>query len=80
MFSSDLTNELGGRYVEFKIYSLSYMEFLDFHKLNNDDESLKKYNRFGGLPYLIHLPMREEVFFVILLLAIIYAIQLFWNN
>ncbi|MGB4655155.1 MAG: ATP-binding protein [Bacteroidales bacterium] len=61
MFSSDLANELGGRYVEFKIYSLSYMEFLDFHKLNNDDESLEKYNRFGGLPYLIHLPMREEV-------------------
>ncbi len=61
MFSSDLANELGGRYVEFKIYSLSYMEFLDFHKLNNDDESLEKYGRFGGLPYLIHLPMREEV-------------------
>lgn len=61
MFSSDLANELGGRYVEFKIYSLSYAEFLDFHKLNNDDESLEKYIRFGGLPYLIHLPMREEV-------------------
>lgn len=61
MFSSDLANELGGRYVEFMIYSLSYMEFLEFHKLNNDDESLEKYIRFGGLPYLIHLPMREEV-------------------
>lgn len=61
MFSSDLANELGGRYVEFKIYSLSYTEFLDFHKLPNDDESLEKYIRFGGLPYLIHLPMREEV-------------------
>lgn len=61
MFSSDLANELGGRYVEFKIYSLSYTEFLDFHKLPDDDESLEKYNRFGGLPYLIHLPMREEV-------------------
>ncbi len=61
MFSSDLANELGGRYVEFKIYSLSYEEFLNFHKLNNDDESLEKYSRFGGLPYLIHMPMREEV-------------------
>ncbi len=61
MFSSDLANELGGRYVEFKIYSLSYTEFLDFHKLSNDDESLEKYIRFGGLPYLIHLPMRDEV-------------------
>jgi len=61
IFSSDLANELGGRYVEFKIYSLSYIEFLDFHKLPNDDASLEKYTRFGGLPYLIHLPMENDV-------------------
>lgn len=61
MFSSDLANELGGRYVEFRIYSLSYLEFLDFHDLPNNDESLEKYTRFGGLPYLIHLPMDESV-------------------
>ncbi|CDN30769.1 ATPase component BioM of energizing module of biotin ECF transporter [Mucinivorans hirudinis] len=61
MFSSDLANELGGRYVEFRIYSLSYLEFLSFHKLPNDDTSLEKYNRFGGLPYLIHLPLDEAV-------------------
>jgi len=61
MFSSDLANELGGRYVEFKIYSLSYLEFLSFHKLPNDDNSLEKYVHFGGLPYLIHLPMDEAV-------------------
>ena len=61
MFSSDLANELGGRYVEFKIYSLSYIEFLEFHKLENNDSSLEKYIHFGGLPYLIHLPMEEAV-------------------
>jgi predicted AAA+ superfamily ATPase len=61
MFSSDLANELGGRYVEFRIYSLSYLEFLDFHKLANDDDSLEKYMHFGGLPYLIHLPFNEAV-------------------
>lgn len=61
MFSSDLANELGGRYVEFKIYSLSYLEFLQFHKLPNDDESLEKYIYFGGLPYLINLPLEEHV-------------------
>lgn len=61
MFSSDLANELGGRYVEFRIYSLSYLEFLSFHNLPNDDDSLEKYIRFGGLPYLIHLPMDEVV-------------------
>lgn len=61
IFSSDLANELGGRYVEFRIYSLSYLEFLQFHKLPNDDESLEKYMRFGGLPYLINLPLEERV-------------------
>lgn len=61
MFSSDLANELGGRYVEFKIYSLSYLEFLQFHKLPNSDESLEKYMHFGGLPYLINLPLEEHV-------------------
>lgn len=61
MFSSDLANELGGRYVEFRIYSLSYLEFLSFQNLPNDDASLEKYFRFGGLPYLIHLPLDEAV-------------------
>ncbi len=61
MFSSDLANELGGRYIEFRIYSLSYLEFLSFHKLPNDDDSFEKYFHFGGLPYLIHLPLNEAV-------------------
>jgi hypothetical protein len=61
MFSADLANELGGRYIEFRIYSLSYLEFLDFHKLPNSDDSLEKYIHFGGLPYLIHLPLEEYV-------------------
>ena len=61
MFSSDLANELGGRYVEFKIYSLSYLEFLQFHHLPDDDASLEKYIHFGGLPYLINLPLEEQV-------------------
>jgi predicted AAA+ superfamily ATPase len=61
MFSSDLANELGGRYVEFRIFSLSYLEFLAFHKLSNDDASLEKYIHFGGLPYLIHLPLDGAV-------------------
>lgn len=51
MFSSDLANELGGRYVEFRIYNLSYLEFLSFHNLPNNDDSLEKFNRFGRLPF-----------------------------
>ncbi len=61
VFSSDLANELGGRFIEFSIYSLSYAEFLQFHRLPDDDVSLEKYVHYGGLPYLIHLPMEEAV-------------------
>jgi predicted AAA+ superfamily ATPase len=61
MLSSDLANKLGGRYVEFKIYSLSYLEFLDFHNLPNGDVSLEKYIHYGGLPYLVHLLPMEDV-------------------
>lgn len=61
IFSVDLANSLGGRYVEFRINSLSFTEFLDFHNLENTDEALEKYMHYGGLPYLIHLPMVENV-------------------
>jgi len=61
MLSADLANELGGRYIEFPVYSLSYTEFLEFHKLEDNDASLEKYIHYGGLPYLIHLPMKEEI-------------------
>lgn len=61
VFSNDLANEFGGRYIAFPVYSLSYLEFLEFHQLGNTDESLEKYIHYGGLPYLIHLPMDETV-------------------
>jgi uncharacterized protein len=61
LLSADLANEPGGRYIEFPVYSLSYLEFLDFHKLVNNDSALEKYIHYGGLPYLIHLPMENEV-------------------
>jgi len=61
VFSSDLANALGGRYIEFIIHSLSYSEFLNFHNLPNDDNSLEKYIHYGGLPYLIHLADDESV-------------------
>lgn len=35
---------------------MSYAEFLDFHRRQDSDESLERYLRYGGLPYLAHLP------------------------
>lgn len=52
IFSSELSTYLGGRYIEIPVYSLSYTEFLTFHKLEDSDSSLEKYLRVGGLPGL----------------------------
>ena len=61
LLSSDLANELGGRYIEFVIHGLSYNEFLQFNELVNNTENLERYMRYGGLPYLLHLPYDDTI-------------------
>lgn len=63
ILSGELGTYLGGRYVEIPVYALSYSEFLLFHKLKNNSDSLDKYLKYGGLPYLIHLDLRDETVF-----------------
>jgi predicted AAA+ superfamily ATPase len=62
MLSSDLANGLGGRYIEFVIYGLSYNEFLTFNRFDNNEDALERYMRYGGLPYLLHLPYNDTIF------------------
>lgn len=52
IFSSELGTHLSGRYIEIKVYNLSYIEFLQFHNLEDSDEALMQYLRIGGLPGL----------------------------
>ena len=61
MLSSDLTTLIGGRYKEIRILPLSYEEFLVFHALPDNDESLGKYISFGGLPGLVVMGLDEEI-------------------
>lgn len=63
MMSADIAGYLSGRYIEVKVYSLSYPEFLVFHSLENQDESLEYYLKYGGMPYLHQLPLRDEIVF-----------------
>ena len=63
LLSSDIAGVLSGRFIEIKIYSLSYLEFLQFHQLDDDQNNLERYMKFGGLPYLKHLPLKDEVIF-----------------
>jgi predicted AAA+ superfamily ATPase len=60
LLSGELATTLSGRYIEFKVYSLSYLEFLQFHKLEDSDQQLDLYMKFGGLPYLIHLNLNDD--------------------
>ncbi|MDE6269850.1 MAG: ATP-binding protein, partial [Muribaculaceae bacterium] len=59
MLSSELSTYLGGRYIDIHIQSLSYREFLDFHKLKDSAESLEQYLSFGGLPHLYRLGLEN---------------------
>lgn len=61
LLSGELATYLSGRYVELKIYGLSFSEFLEFHKLDNNQESLIKFLKYGGLPYLINLELDEHI-------------------
>lgn len=63
LLSSDLAGHLSGRYIEFEIHSLAYSEFLQFHKLEANEKSFENYLKFGGLPYLIHLELNENIVF-----------------
>ena len=63
MLSGELATSLSGRYIQFPVYSLSYSEFLEFHSLKNSNDNLVKYLRFGGMPYLIHTGLDQNVAF-----------------
>ena len=61
MLSGELATYLSGRYIEINVYSLSYPEFLTFHQLENNANSLALYSRYGGLPYLVNLSLNDEI-------------------
>lgn len=60
MLSGDLSTLIGGRYKEIYIQSLSYQEFLQFHGLEDSDDSLSRYIQYGGLPGLLRIGLDEE--------------------
>lgn len=59
MLSSEIASRLAGRSIEFLIHPLTYAEFIVFHNMADDDASLMNYLRYGGMPYLRNLPLKE---------------------
>ncbi len=63
MLSGDLATFLSGRYIQIQIHGLSYIEFLEFHKLQQNDTSLQKYLKWGSLPFIKNLQKDDKVIF-----------------
>ncbi len=63
LLSGDIAGFLSGRFIEIQVYSLSYSEFLMFQQLETNVKNLNLYLKYGGLPYLKHLKLEDEIVF-----------------
>jgi predicted AAA+ superfamily ATPase len=60
LLSGEIATLFAGRAVAVQVHPLTYDEFLAFQGLPDADESLVAYLRYGGLPFLRHLPLRDD--------------------
>lgn len=56
LLSGELATLLSGRYVEFNIFSFSYLEYIEHKKIINSKESFLQFLQTGGMPQLYSLP------------------------
>ncbi len=55
LLSGELATLLSGRYIEIRVYGLSYPEYIMFRDIKDSAETFSTYLREGGLPFLIHM-------------------------
>lgn len=63
MLSGELATLMAGRYMEFPIHGLSYIEFLEFNQIDDHKDSLNLYLTIGGMPYQHHIGLEPNVVF-----------------
>ena len=63
LLSGELATFLGGRTIEIRVYSLSYSEFLQFHKQEDTELGIERFFLYGGLPFLVNLKLTDEIVF-----------------
>ncbi len=64
MLSSELATHISGRYVEFKMYPLTFSEFLLFRQgkgMANIEDEFGSFVKYGGFPGIHHMEFDEEV-------------------
>lgn len=63
LLSSEFSTLLSGRYVEIRMFPLSFREFLDFNTFASDaavEEKFQKYLQFGGMPTISEYDFNQE--------------------
>ena len=55
LLSGELATLLSGRYIEIRVYGLSYPEYIMFRDIKDSAETFRTFLREGGLPFLIHM-------------------------
>lgn len=68
LLSSELATLLSGRYIEIKMYPLSFKEFLKFNEYdaNNIEEKFYEYLKYGGLPAITQIKDKNNLIMVYL--------------
>ena len=63
LLSSELSTLLSGRYIEIKMYPLSFKEYLIFNKYdeNNLEDKFNEYLKYGGLPAITLIKNNDEL-------------------
>lgn len=63
LLSSELSTLLSGRYIEIKMYPLSFKEYLVFNSYDNNnlDEKFNEYLKYGGLPAITLIKDNDEL-------------------
>lgn len=63
LLSSELATLLSGRYIEIKMYPLSFKEFLQFNNYdtNNIEEKFNEYLKYGGLPAITQIKDKSNL-------------------
>jgi hypothetical protein len=65
LLSGELSTYLTGRFVEIRIYPFSFLEFLDYKKIDykryDNEEIFNEYLKYGGMPLALEFPENEKI-------------------
>ena len=61
LLSGELATLLSGRYVEFKMFPLSFKEYADYYKQEGDEKLYLKYVNNSSMPYALKIDNQNEI-------------------